>query len=193
MTNAQVSTAPMTINQFVAQFRRHPFELINGERISLSPVLPGHNTISRSLFIPLHLYAAQNRLGEVFYETPYVLTESSQWVKGARVPDLLFFSAERWSAYIEANPEWKAHPFTIVPDLAVEIVSPTDRYARVIEKVGVYLEDGVRLVWVIDPENRQVSMTEAGANASVTLSTGDTLTGSEVIPGFSIPVTSLFE
>ena len=75
----------------------------------------------------------------------------------------------------------------------VEIISPTDRYARVIEKVGVYLEDGVRLVWVIDPENRQVSVTEAGANATVMLSTADTLTGGEVISGFSILVASLFE
>ena len=193
MTDAQISTALMTINQFIAQFRRHPFELINGERISLSPVLPGHNAISRILFVPLHLHVSQNRLGEVFYETPYVLTENSRWVKGVRVPDLLLFSAERWNAYVEATPDWKARPFTIVPDLAVEIISPTDRYARVIEKVGVYLEDGVRLVWVIDPENEQIAVTTAGAGGQTMLSKTNTLTGGEVIPGFSIPVASLFD
>src|SRR6185436_13966320 len=67
-----------------------------------------------------------------------------------RGPDVSFMSTER----LAAVPEGTVFPAT-APDLAVEVLSPSDRPRHVLEKVGEYLDAGVRLVWVIDPVKRQ--------------------------------------
>ena len=80
----------------------------------------------------------------------------------------------------------------IVPDLAVEVISPNDLYSDVETKVDEYLQAGVRLVWVIDPGTESVRVHRL--NGSVQdLSSRDPLSGEDVVPGFSCPVAKLFE
>src|SRR5574338_676611 len=123
MTDTQVSTELLTVAEFIKQYEQQPFELIHGERIILTPVVSGHNAVGRTLNRALDNFTVENGIGEVFYETPFVLAKQRKWVKGSRVPDLLFISAERWNAYVQANPDWRKSPLMIVPDLVVEIVS----------------------------------------------------------------------
>jgi Uma2 family endonuclease len=73
------------------------------------------------------------------------------------------------------------------PDLAVEILSPDDRMIKVMAKVEFYLANGVRLVWVINPEARTV-IVMSSPTESRTLHEDDVLDGGDVIPGFSVPV-----
>ncbi len=79
----------------------------------------------------------------------------------------------------------------VPPDLAVEIVSPNDRFSDVQAKVREYLAAGTRLVWVVWPEGRSVIV--HGADGVVELGPEDVLSGADVLPGFEVRVGQLFE
>ncbi len=79
----------------------------------------------------------------------------------------------------------------IAPDLAVEVISPNDLYSEVTAKVDEYLNAGVRLVWVIDPETRKLSISRQDGRTDV-LREDDILSGEDVIPDFTCSVTDLF-
>src|SRR5688572_32128454 len=107
--------------EFVEQYNRQPFELVRGEVITLSPNVAGHQWVVQKLF--LALYEIAQHLGHLAIETPFVLQDTPDWVTGSRTPDLAFYSAERWSAYTAATPDWKEKPYILVADLAIEVVS----------------------------------------------------------------------
>ncbi len=77
------------------------------------------------------------------------------------------------------------------PDLAVEVRSRSDRWVEVVEKCGIWIAHGTRLVWAIDPETRVVEVFEPGKRPRALLP-GDALTGDPVLPDFSVPVADLF-
>ncbi|MHB8625069.1 MAG: Uma2 family endonuclease [Aggregatilineales bacterium] len=184
----------MSMADFFREYDEHgPFELLNGEIIRLSPQKITHGLIMRVLFVALYEYCVAHALGEVFNEITFVLSDKSDWVKGSRVPDILFVSAERYVAYKQNTPDWKDKPLILVPDLAVEIVSPTDKPDSILEKIGLYLGDGVRLVWVIDPQRQMVAVYHAGNWQPVLLTAHDALNGEDILPGFSLPIATLLE
>jgi Uma2 family endonuclease len=191
MADTQVATELLTIEEYLRLAADEPFEIIDGERIILTPAVAGHQAVSRSLYDKLRDHVKANELGEVFYEMTFILTAQRRWVKGSRVPDLCFIRADRWQDYVASNPDWREKPLVIVPDLVVEIISPEDTYGKLNRKVAAYLKDGVRTVWVVDPAPRTVTV-YASDGTKTLLSTSDILTGRDVIPGFEIAVSALF-
>jgi len=101
-----------------------------------------------------------------------------------RGPDVAFWTHER-------APEVPVGYFQVAPDLAVEVVSPDDTHTRVQEKVRHYLSHGVRMVWVVDPELRIVTVYRS-REQSRTLEEGDPLSGEDVLPGFTCKVNDFF-
>ena len=79
----------------------------------------------------------------------------------------------------------------MAPDLAAEVLSPSDRMTDALSKITMYLQAGVRLVWLIDPESRTVVVFRSYA-APARRVAGDVLDGGEVLPGFSVPVAEIF-
>jgi Uma2 family endonuclease len=104
-----------------------------------------------------------------------------------RRADLSFVRLDRLSAEEARAPGHTA----IAPDLAVEVVSPNDNAYEPDRKVQLYLEAGVRLVWVVNPESRSVHVFRADATVTV-VREKDELTGKEVVPGFRCRVGDLF-
>jgi Uma2 family endonuclease len=80
----------------------------------------------------------------------------------------------------------------VAPDLAVEVLSPTDRAGELAHKVGEYLAVGVRLLWVIDPEKGTGVVYRPGAPPRIVRKDG-ALDGADVVPGFSCPLAGLFD
>ena len=80
----------------------------------------------------------------------------------------------------------------MAPDLAVEVVSPTDIQYRVIEKAVAYLNAGTRLVWIIEPVAKTVTVYRSQTDIK-TFTIDDTLSGEDVVEGFSCQVAQLFE
>lgn len=194
MTDATISETLMTLEEFVRLYDRDgPFEILDGERITMTPTVMGHNTVVMRLLVPLQNHVQKNALGDCFAEAPFVLTYNTDWVKGSRVPDIMFVAQGRLQAYQDEDPDWHGKPLVLVPDLAVEIISPTDSYLDVDRKVHTYLTDGVKLVWVINPRLQTITVHVQGSNQQTTLSRADTLSGDTAIPGFAITVGALFE
>jgi Uma2 family endonuclease len=79
----------------------------------------------------------------------------------------------------------------MAPDLAVEVLSPSDRMADALAKVAMYLQAGTPLVWFVNPATRTVVVFRSETDP-VMLSEGDTLDGGDVLPGFSVPVAEIF-
>ena len=103
-----------------------------------------------------------------------------------REPDIAFTSVERLP--LDADVPGYAE---VVPDLVVEIVSPSDSRRGVNDKARMWLSHGVRLVWVVHPETRTVDVHRADHDAA-TLGEDDALDGMDVLPGFSCAVKAVF-
>lgn len=156
------------------------YELARGELIEKSPPGIEHGKRSGRIVRLLDEFVEDHDLGTVTVESGYYLERDPDTVRG---PDVAFISKER------LDPDAEVLGFgDIVPDLAVEVISPSDTYAEVTAKVNEYLSAGVRMVWVVDPAFHRVTVYPGG----VILSDDDTLSGGEVVPGFSVPLPRLF-
>ena len=100
-------------------------------------------------------------------------------------PDVAFIS----TAHL---PEDESKGSPIPPDFAVEVVSPTDVQWRVTEKVQAYLNAGTQMVWVVESVMKTVTVYRSKTDIKVFAGT-DTLTGEDIVPGFSCRVAQLFE
>src|SRR5262245_59383965 len=108
-------TGFMTIEEFVRLYETEgPFELINGERIPLSPVLAGHNDVAKVVYDALFLHDPEQADYAVYSEAAFVISESKDWVKGSRTPDVMVFRADRLAAYKAEHPDWRRKPFILV-------------------------------------------------------------------------------
>jgi Uma2 family endonuclease len=103
-----------------------------------------------------------------------------------RKPDVSFIQLSR----LRPEDELEGH-ILIAPDLAVEVSSPNDLVYEISAKVQEYLRAGVKLVWVINPENRTVQIFRADGTVAM-LRESDELNGEDVIPGFRCPIADLF-
>lgn len=186
-----VQLQKLSLDDYVRLFEGgEPFEIINGERKSLMPPVVLHNLTIRTLFLILYQFCQPRGLGEVFSEMPFVLVDESNWVKGSRIPDLMFIRAERWQHYTKNTENWQNKPLVIVPDLVVEVVSQHDLYTDLQDKVRHYLQDGVTTVWVLDP-NRQQADVYTGTQYQH-LDIEQTLTAETVLPNLKIQLKAVF-
>ena len=103
-----------------------------------------------------------------------------------RKPDVSYISLDR----LPKEPMVKGH-CPIVPDLAVEVVSPNDLSEEVEEKVDEYLRAGVRVVWIVYPQTKLIRVHRANGTVQ-DLHLHDELSGEDVIPGFRCPVSEVF-
>jgi len=128
----------------------------------------------------------------IFSEATFVLTQDPNWVAGSRVPDLAVYDRARFEDYFAQHPDWLQRPLMLVPDLCIEIISKNDQFSDVMEKVRLYLRDGVRLVWVFDPPAQTVTVFAQGSQQFTILSADDTLDGGAVVSGFRVRVGDIF-
>ena len=158
-------------------------ELEAGFLLSEPLPTPRHDRVRRRLEQILDAFVTRHRLGEVFGEAGFVLARDPDTVRG---PDLSFVSAERLVGLDDTRF------FEGAPDLAVEILSPSNRPYQVRAKVADYLAAGSRIVWVIDPGKRSVT-TWSSILAPQSVPPDGELSGEDVLPGFRASVASLFE
>jgi Uma2 family endonuclease len=160
-------------------------ELVRGEvRVTPPPGAP-HGTAATNLVLLLGQHVREHRLGRVFADSfGYELIDLPHTV---RVPDLSFVRADRL-------PPGGIGPglLKVAPDLAVEVLSPSETASELEEKLDDYATAGTPLMWVVDTNRRTVMI--IAANAPVRwLREEDTLDGGYVISGFSCMVSAIFE
>jgi Uma2 family endonuclease len=149
------------------------YELVDGQ-IRVSPAGARHGLIIVKLTGRLQAFVERARLGYVFDSSTGIRLPKGN----VRSPDISFVARGRFKKGVVPRG---FIPFA--PDLAVEVLSPEDRSRFVLDKVGEYLDAGVRMVWVLDPEARSASIYRS-LTAVRTLSEKDALSGEDVLPGF---------
>lgn len=169
-----------TLEEFLALEETKPAsEYVDGEVVQKPMPSGWHSVVQGLLSFVFTLYLRSHPIGIAGPEARCIFGPPGR--ERAYVPDFIFVSATGAPGMLTNGPVRGA------PDLAVEVLSPDDRMVRVRQKVRFYLENGVRLVWVIDPEDRTVTVMSS-PSASRTLFEDETLDGGGVLPGFSVPV-----
>lgn len=167
--------------------RDRKYELINGDLIEMSPTNYPHARLAGRLFRYFEDYAESRNLGEASVEAGFhpasdrstLLAPDVAFIRRARLPD----------------PD----SFTFVgfmPDLAVEIKSPSNSMAELRRKSAIYLENGTQLVWLINPTRRIAEVCRLGEDGQLqrqTLEPEGTLSGEDVLPGFELDLRRLFD
>jgi Uma2 family endonuclease len=183
---AAKKTELLTLEEFERLPDEDPYrlELVRGRVVREPPPGAPHGWLVRKLFAALHAHVEEHGLGIVINETGFLLSVDPPTVRG---PDLAVILVENLPR--EGIPEgW----WTKAPDLAIEVLSPSNSAIEIQEKVLDYLTAGTRLVWVVDPHTRTV-IAYGSRHETRLLTVGDDLEGSEVLPGFRIALAHLFE
>jgi len=161
------------------------YEVVDGVRVELPPMAARETSIASRLLRVLGTYTASQRLGEVVVEMLYQIDAARNL---QRRPDVSFVSASTWPLDTEAPTD---AAWAIVPDIAIEIVSPTSAWNEIETRVRDYFRGGTRQVWVVSPRHQLVYVFETQTRVRI-FSRDDTLTGDPVVPGFALPLAELF-
>lgn len=158
-------------------------ELVKGEIVYMSPTGFWHGSVESRISRALSNFVSAQELGTVFSGEVGIYTQRKP--DTIRATDIGFISRARM-----AKVKSKSY-LDVAPELVVEVLSPDDRWNDLMDKLDEYFTIGVNLVWVADPRRQQVYVYRSVTDVQRLLAE-DTLTGGEVLPGFSVPVAELF-
>ncbi len=176
-----VATRPLSVGEFEVEAREGLWELIDGEPIAVTPSSGLSSMIASRMGYHLNSYVESHPIGHVFSaDGGFILFGDRATV---RSPDAAFVRVERL-------PEVPAAFVPLAPDLAVEVLSPSDRLPDALSKATMYLQAGVSLVWLIDPTKRTATIFRQDEGPS-TIGEDGVLDGEEVLPGFTLPLAKL--
>lgn len=176
--------SPVTVSQLESwPSEDGRIELVRGDLERSPPAGFDHGLVATAIARALDRHATEATLGSVVWGVGFVLARDPDTV---RAPDVAFVTAERTAA--QERPEGF---FEGAPDLAVEVVSPTDAGEAIEAKVLDYLDAGTRQVWVAYPRRRTVRVVES-RQVSRILGADDKLDGGDLLPGFAVRVGELF-
>jgi Uma2 family endonuclease len=155
------------------------YELVEGELRKMSPAGADHSAIALLIAARILSHAEQHRLGGRVYgaDAGFVVSRNPDTVLA---PDAAYVSPER----AVGSPRFFPGP----PDLAVEVVSPSDRFSEVVAKTRAYLRAGTRAVVIVEPASRLVQVHRASGVTNVT----DTLTIDDLLPGWPMTLDDIF-
>ena len=156
------------------------FELINGEIVEKMPT-EEHGYIAGNVITAINNFAKPRKLGRAGVEVRHRLPLDPL---NSRMPDVSFHGIRRPLVREGGVPE--------IAEFVVEIKSPNDSLKGMREKANYYISHGARLVWLILPHKRVVEVHEPEEDVQLYLD-GDVLDGSNVLPGFTLPVSELFD
>jgi Uma2 family endonuclease len=154
-------------------------ELYDGKVVFKMPN-PEHGMVQTNIAAELRFFLRQNPLGSVMTETNFRLWPERP--RESRIPDVVFLKKDRLPKDLRHFPE-------LAPDLAVEIISPEDNFSEVMDKVDAYLEQGTQVVWLIMCVKREALV----CTASGIRREREKLVAPDLLPGFELPLTRIFE
>lgn len=178
-----VSTTLVTADELLESYSGQRCELVRGEVRLKSPAGSEHGNIVNNVAFAVTLIVKEHHLGNVFCaETGFVIHRDPDTV---RAPDVAFVLRERIPA--ERTESFFDGP----PDLAVEVLSPSDTASEVNEKAEDWLTAGCQEVWLVDPGLQRVSKLTL-VDGEIRQSTNDDVLTSGLLPGFEMPMSEIF-
>jgi len=182
---------PATLTKLVTieEFEKYPEpkdgsrqELVRGKVVTMPPPRSRHGFVCAQIARLLANFVHSAKLGWAHSNDSGVIIERDP--DTLREADVAFWSILR-------EPTLPDGYFETPPDIAVEVPSPDDRKKAVREKIQDYVSSGVKLVWLVDPEVRTVTV-YSGSMRGAELDENETITGGEALPGFSCKVADFF-
>jgi Uma2 family endonuclease len=184
MATEQTATQLVTALELQALPRGNRYALVKGELRTMPPAGGEHGGIAMHVGASLYQAVTTQNLGRVYAaETGFLLATNPDTVLA---PDAAFVRSERLAQIADT-----AGFIAGAPDLAVEVISPSDTYTEVEEKVALWLQHGTRMVVTINPRRRSVTVYRPDRPV-LFLSEQDELSGDDVVPGWSVPIRDLF-
>jgi Uma2 family endonuclease len=161
-------------------------EVVNGELVSSPKNNSQHEQICGRLYFALESFNRMHRLGAVYGSS------MGFWMKNrnCRAPDVSFIPKERLLR-LGFKPDAKTF-FPGAPDLAVEVLSPSNTRAEIDERLRDFFGSGTQIAWIVHPEEQFVELCHSLTDRQI-LGPGASLGGEHLLPGFSIPVADLFK
>lgn len=172
------------------QFERWPeengyrLELVRGRIVREPGPAPLHARVDAELTARLHQFVKARGVGVVLASCGFTLFRNPDTV---RVPDISYVCTERIPPRGYSGGFW-----ALAPDLAVEILSPSNAMTEIHEKVLEYLDAGSQMVWVVDPVRRTITVYRSPSDIRI-LRDDEMLDGGEVLPGFQVSLSGLFK
>jgi Uma2 family endonuclease len=157
------------------------YELVNGQWEVKEMGGMRHSGVGTRLIIELGPHVKLNQLGAV-----YGPDASFQIGRNERLPDVSFLSAARFPAGGELDEKCP-----VAPDLAVEVISPSESWERVQDKLNEYFQAGVRQVWLVALKHRQIHVYDSPTSVTI-LTESEELTSEALLPGFRCRIGDLF-
>lgn len=158
------------------------YEIVDGQPEEKKMAGARHGGVISRLSIRLGVYVESNDLGGL-----YPANTTFQVGKNERMPDIAFVSAGRIPPEGEPEGKWE-----IAPDLAVEVISPSDPDEKVSSKILDYLDAGVKQVWLVSPALRMITVFRSLTDVQVF--TGDSqLVSEDLLPGFRCRLSDIFK
>lgn len=164
-----------------------PHEVINGMWAEDDKMAGWqHGQVAISISSALHVYCKATKMGAAVPDNVHFVMEGSpNCITEARIPDVAFVGNEKL-AKID-NPQGVVY---FAPDIAIEVVSPSESTKSVLEKMVCYLEGGTLEFWAVYPD-RQLVVVHLADGTAFTYAIGDTLTSS-LLPNFELPLADIF-
>ena len=184
-TQTQMADPSEPVKPPLSESGKH-YEVVNGQLVEEPPLGARESLIASVLNQILGAFARSNRLGRVVTETLFILHSNPRL---RRRPDVAFVSTERWplTQPVPAGAAWD-----VIPDLVIEVISPTDLACEVQAKILEYQRAGVRRVWVVYGSLALVMIYESLTQAQI-LQRADTLDANVILPGFTVALSEVFE
>ncbi len=182
------SPSPLTDEQFESLCRNHPdlnLEMsAEGELIIVPPTLPYTGEKNSDLITDVNIWARKDKTGVVF-DSSSLFT----FPNGAkRSPDVSWVLREKWDNLSEVE---KKRFSRLVPDFVIELRSSSDSLKKLQKKMAEYISNGVRLGWLIDPENKRVHIYRANGEIEV-LDNPETVSGEDILQDFELNVREIW-
>ncbi|MBV8313628.1 MAG: Uma2 family endonuclease [Planctomycetaceae bacterium] len=161
------------------------YEVVNGQVVEKPPMGAYETWIASRLMRWMISCDQEGRFGQVVIEMLFRIDRATELQLR---PDLAFVSHARWP---RDRPAPREAAWDVVPDLAVEVVSPSDSANEVIDKLHEYFQAGVQQVWLVYPKTSEVYVYEAPQRVRI-LGRTDELDGGAILSGFRLPMAHLF-
>jgi Uma2 family endonuclease len=159
-------------------------ELVKGVIVTMAQPGFRHGEVQTNIAFALKSFLRSHRLGRVTVESGVRTDRDPDSIRG---PDVAFWSADR----LPLDEKPAGYP-QVAADLCVEVRSPSDRMAELRRKAGEYLRTGVRMVWIVEPDDQTVTVYRQPGEGRV-FSDDVMLSGEDVLPGFQCRVADFFE
>ncbi|MCY3832340.1 MAG: Uma2 family endonuclease [Chloroflexi bacterium] len=160
-------------------------ELVEGEIVDMPFPNPIHAAVLASLAGELIVFVKESKSGRVLVgDAPFVLKRNAEGRDTLRGLDIAYISADRLPGKLPRSP------LRVAPDLAVEIISPSNKAGDIEKKIQQLLNAGTSLIWIVYPDLRTVTIHTV--DGATTLTVTDTLTGGDILPGFEVRVADIF-